>query len=355
MNSKNLRDDKFIKIFFETSPDMVAILDKDGKILDCNSHFAENGRYEKNELYGMVAPVDFISEKDRPKSISAFNELIEKGIKRNVELEVVRKDGSTYPSIWSGAAYYDELNNLEGYLVTGKDLSEIYQLKNEIQQTKKQNQKEKMIMLGQLTSRIAHDIKNPLNVMNISIDMLSKHPELKLSDKSVQEKLKTMSINISRINNQVNMVLDHVREKPIRREKILLNDCLSEGLKHIAVPDNVKINIEKSNLVLYGDLFQLGIACTNILNNSFQSFEGKQGEVSIRFSEDERNVIIEVEDSGPGIPEDILPMIFEPLVTTKQNGTGLGLVSCKTIIENHGGTITVKNNPTTFTIKLPKK
>ena len=102
MNSKKLRDDKFIKIFFETSPDMVAILDKDGKILDCNSHFAENARYEKNELYGMVAPVDFISEKDRPKSISAFNEVVEKGIKRDVELEVVRKDGSTYPSIWSG-------------------------------------------------------------------------------------------------------------------------------------------------------------------------------------------------------------------------------------------------------------
>ena len=344
-----------MKIFFETSPDMLAILDKDGKVLDCNSHFATNGGYEKNEMLGKVAPIEFVSEKDRQKSISAFNEVIEKGIKRDVTLEILRKDGSTYPSIWSGTAFYDEQNTLEGYLVTGKDLSEIYQLKNEIQETKEQSQKEKMIMLGQLTGRIAHDIKNPLNVMNMSIDMLSNHPELNLSDKAVQDKLKTLSKNISRINNQVNIVLDHLREKPIEYEKILLSNCISESLKQIVVPDNVKINIQKSDHIAYGDLFQIGIACTNILNNSIQSFDGKPGEISIRFSQDERYVIIEVADSGPGIPDDVLPTIFEPLVTTKQEGTGLGLVSSRNIIENHNGVIYAKNNPTTFTIKLPKK
>jgi len=62
-----------------------------------------------------------------------------------------------------------------------------------------------------------------------------------------------------------------------------------------------------------------------------------------------------MKDSGPGFPESKISEIFEPLITTKQKGTGLGLVSCKNIIENHGGTITAKNNPTTFTIRLPKK
>ena len=59
-------------------------------------------------------------------------------------------------------------------------------------------------------------------------------------------------------------------------------------------------------------------------------------------------------DSGHGIPEDVLPKIFEPLFTTKQVGTGLGLASCKSIIEKHGGSISVRNNPTTFSIILPK-
>jgi PAS domain S-box-containing protein len=344
-----------MKIFFETSPDLLAILDKDGKVLDCNTHFAENTGFEKNDVLGKIAPIDFVAEKDRQKAISAFNEVVEKGINRNVPLKVLKKNGTTYPSIWSGAALYDEIGNLEGYLITGKDLTEIFELKNEIQKRKEQSSKEKMIMLGRLTGRIAHDIKNPLNVLNISINMLLNHPELKLSDKQVQDKLEMMQKNMTRINDQINIVLDHIREKPIKHEKILLNDCISESLKQIIVPKNVKINIENSDLFAFGDLFQLGIACSNILNNSIQSFEEMPGEISIRFCEEEDFVIIIISDSGPGIPNDVLPRIFEPLVTTKQEGTGLGLVSCKTIIENHKGVVYATNDPTTFTIKLPKK
>ncbi|MBM2852783.1 MAG: putative Histidine kinase, partial [Candidatus Nitrosotenuis sp.] len=65
--------------------------------------------------------------------------------------------------------------------------------------------------------------------------------------------------------------------------------------------------------------------------------------------------VIDVEDTGPGIPQELMHKIFDPLVTTKQTGTGLGLSSCKTIVEQHHGKITVTNNPTRFTIKLPKK
>lgn len=348
-------DSKIMKLFFETAPDMLAILDKNGKILECNSHFARNAGFEKKEILGKIAPVDLVSEKDRIKSVSAFNEVIEKGIKRDVPINVIKKDGSSYPSLWSGSSFYDEEGNLEGYLITGKDLSEIQQLKNEIQETKKQHQKEKMIMLGQLTGRIAHDIKNPLNVINMSFDSLSKNPELKLSDKSVQEKIDICTKNLSRINNQINIVLDHIREKPIHHNTVLLRNCVSESIKQLIVPENVKINIEKSDLVVQGDLFQLGIACANIINNSIQSFEGNTGEISIKFLEDTNHATIEISDSGPGIPEKVLPMIFEPLFTTKQKGTGLGLVSCNNIVKSHGGQVKVKNNPTTFSIQIPKK
>ena len=344
-----------MQLFFETSPDMLAILDKNGKVLDCNTHFAKNGGYQKSEMIGKIAPIELVSEKDRHMSTSAFNEVIEKGVKRNVPLDIIRKDGSVYPSIWSGAAFYDESGNLEGYLVTGKDLSEIHQLKNEIQESKNRHQKEKMIMLGQLTGRIAHDIKNPLNVMNLAIEMLSNHPDKKLSEKVVKDRIKILSKNISRINNQVNIVLDHIRERPIKHEKILLSKCVSESLKQIVVPQNVEIEIEKSELVSFGDIFQLGIACANILNNAIQSFEKKPGKILVEFSEDKNYVSIKISDSGPGISKNILPKIFEPFMTTKQKGTGLGLVSCKNIVESHGGQIKVKNNPTTFTISLPKK
>jgi two-component system sensor histidine kinase HydH len=71
-------------------------------------------------------------------------------------------------------------------------------------------------------------------------------------------------------------------------------------------------------------------------------------------SEDQNYNIISIEDTGPRITEENLQKIFEPLFTTKQKGTGLGLTSCKNIVEQHGGTIMAENNPAAFTIKLPK-
>jgi signal transduction histidine kinase len=79
------------------------------------------------------------------------------------------------------------------------------------------------------------------------------------------------------------------------------------------------------------------------------------GRITIKIIQNNDYVSILFENSGPSIPENITSKIFEPLFTTKQEGTGLGLVSCKTIVENHGGKIEVKNNPTTFSITLPQK
>ena len=90
-----------------------------------------------------------------------------------------------------------------------------------------------------------------------------------------------------------------------------------------------------------------------MINNSIQAIE-TGGRITIKASEDKDHSIIQIEDSGSGIPSEILVKIFEPLFTTKSMGTGLGLASCKHIVEEHGGSITVQNNPTIFTIKMPK-
>lgn len=78
------------------------------------------------------------------------------------------------------------------------------------------------------------------------------------------------------------------------------------------------------------------------------------GKIEIKIDEKNDMIILQFVDSGEGIPDDNLDKVFEPLFTTKQRGTSLGLASCKNIIEQHQGEISVKNNPTTFTIKLPK-
>ena len=92
----------------------------------------------------------------------------------------------------------------------------------------------------------------------------------------------------------------------------------------------------------------------NVLLNAIQAVAKKEGTITVKAKQDDKFNIIEFENTDSKIPEKMLSEIFEPLVTTKEKGTGLGLSSCKNIIEQHKGKITAKNDPTTFTIKIPK-
>jgi len=97
----------------------------------------------------------------------------------------------------------------------------------------------------------------------------------------------------------------------------------------------------------------LGIALNNIILNGIQAIVST-GTIIISVEENNDEIVIQVEDSGEPIPKEDLDHIFEPLFTTKQHGTGLGLSSVKSIIEAHGGTISATSSPVIFTIKLPK-
>jgi signal transduction histidine kinase len=237
-----------------------------------------------------------------------------------------------------------------------KFLKKNFQLSTDIKENHKLLVKqERLAAIGEVSSRIAHDIRNPLSNIDMALKLIEKNtPDAKISDESIKEKLQIAYKNIDRIAHQVNDVLDYVRQRKISREKISLQSCLDETVQLLHIPNNIKIKSDESDLKILADPIQLQIVCNNILINAIQAIGTKQGEIKCRFSENTENVIIEIENSGPDIPKELLPHIFESLVTSKEIGTGLGLSSCKRIIESHGGSISVKNNPTTFTITLPK-
>jgi len=131
---------------------------------------------------------------------------------------------------------------------------------------------------------------------------------------------------------------------------------LDSVLEDSSIPDNISIEKQIQDFEIECDSKMLQVVFINLIMNAIQSIGNENGTIVTRISEkDPDNISIQIEDSGPGIPSDVLPQIFEPLFTTKHEGTGLGLTSCMIIIKQHGGTIRVNNNPTTFTITMPKK
>jgi signal transduction histidine kinase len=124
-------------------------------------------------------------------------------------------------------------------------------------------------------------------------------------------------------------------------------------MEKINLPNNIEIKISDNDVKINCDPVKIDAVFINLIVNSIQALS-EGGIIEIKIDTKDHDAIIQFIDSGEGIPDKIIGNIFEPLFTTKQKGTGLGLASCKNIIEEHHGTISVKNNPTTFTIQMPK-
>ncbi len=210
---------------------------------------------------------------------------------------------------------------------------------------------ERLAAIGELSSRLAHDLKNPLSVLKMFTDIL-KLKSSDNSDPSFVNKLEAANSAIYRMTHQIDNVLDFVRNSPIRKENTTIHEIIQLAITKIPEMSQVSLSIEPQNLRVNCDKTKMTAVFVNILLNSIQAMQS-QGNIIIRFYEAEGNTIIEFVDSGPGIAQNNMSKIFEPLFTTKQHGTGLGLATCKNIIEGHGGKIYAKNNPTTITVILP--
>jgi len=210
---------------------------------------------------------------------------------------------------------------------------------------------ERLATIGTMASRIAHDLKQPLTVMTTYADMLTPEILSKLDFKD-REKWLRLQNSILDMNRIIEDVLDFARTTEIKKKKSSLLRILKLSLNPVKSTYGIVINLPENDVTLRCDPRKMEGVISNLLSNAVQALDG-QGEIDITMSADSELVTIQVRDSGPGISEEHLEKIFEPMFTTKKTGTGLGLVICKSIIEQHGGSISVSNKPTTFTIKLP--
>lgn len=212
---------------------------------------------------------------------------------------------------------------------------------------------ERLSAIGEMSARIAHDMRNPLSIIKNSVELV----KLKYSNQittDVYNLFLSIDDASSRLIFQLDDVLNFVRSSPTEYAKNTLNDILESSINEIVIPDQVIINKPMAVIGISCDVEKIKAVFTNLIMNAIQAMDNI-GIVTIQFSESDENIMFSVQDSGAGIPKHLLDKIFEPLFTTKSRGTGLGLPAVKTIIRQHQGTISVANNPTTFTVTLPKK
>lgn len=223
-------------------------------------------------------------------------------------------------------------------------------------------QGEKMAAIGLMAGNIAHELNNPLAGLRSLAQVLSLDPNY---PQSVKDDMKQIESAAERSSAIIRDLLDFARADDRVRECISLNEIADRALNMIKTAlHEHRVDqqwIDNSEAMVEVDPHLMQHVIFNIVNNACQALK-EPGEIVMRTSRPAQAipvVEIEISDTGPGIPLDIQGRIFEPFFTTKEagQGTGLGLSMSRWIVENSGGTITVKNRTdrsgTVFTVRLP--
>lgn len=214
---------------------------------------------------------------------------------------------------------------------------------------------ERLAAIGELSARIAHDLRNPLSIIKNGFEVIKIKDSIFTNE--TRQIMPRIEMAVGRMTHQINEVLDYVTPKPLNYKSIKISEIIQSCLDRMQIPSTILIQHTQDDLELVCDVEKMEIVLINLITNAIQSMN-EVGEIRIECIDQKDAITIMVSDNGPGIADKVLPRIFDPLFTTRQIGTGLGLPSCKSIIERHGGTIDVETEVgqyTKFIIKLPKK
>ena len=212
-------------------------------------------------------------------------------------------------------------------------------LEGEIRQT------ERLTSLGHLSAGLAHEIRNPLGIMKVSIQLLAQE---KRDDSEVLEYCRVLQEECERLNRLVSEFLNFARPQDLVRKKVKPGEILTEVIwliqptlrqHHIEIVQNPG-RVDDYEVEL--DVDQIKQVLLNILLNSIDA-QKEGGTILIEGLLQENYVGFSIVDQGSGIAADVLPYVYDPFFTTKEKGTGLGLSVVHRIIDQHGGKISISN------------
>jgi two-component system, NtrC family, sensor kinase len=346
---------KFWANIIDNSPDAIVAIHKGGEIIIFNRAAEKLLGYRKDEI--IMRNISNIYPYGQAKIIMKdlrSEEYGGPGLLEKREFLLLDKNGWEIPVYISASILYDEDKEI-GSVGIFTDLREKRELEKQLLRT------EKLSSLGKLAAGIAHEINQPLTgILTFAHLLLKKFKD----DKETRPDLELIVRETTRIKKIVQGVLDFGRETPMKKECLAIEEVLDNTLEIIIHQERFfGINLIKK----YGahmppvmvDRGRMEQVFLNIIFNALEAMGGS-GTLTVQTRMTSDGVEVDLGDTGPGIPEEILDKIFDPFFTTKDStgglGMGLGLAISYGIIGNHNGDLRVSSSPvrgTTFTIRLP--
>lgn len=194
-------------------------------------------------------------------------------------------------------------------------------------------------MNNELAAALAHEIKNPISVIRANVDYI------KLSVKPQYSKC--FGIIDRELDKLTSLITDYtaILQPNAKKEMIFIEDLIYDITEEFSILNTKEITFSfdlDSEAAIQGDYKKLSILLFNIYKNSIEAIKSK-GEILTKLYRKDNDTIIEITDTGSGISSDIADKIGTPFLTTKENGSGLGLMICRTIARAHNGTVTLEN------------
>ena len=333
---------------FELSKDAVFISDKELRFNDCNPATSALLGYTKQELQ-KLSVYDLMED---AKGKQLLQTLMQDAGRQtaDLEMELITKDGDRKTCVFSATETPDKDGNYFQCL--------LHDITNLRRAEKANLQMEKLGATGRLVRTLAHEVRNPLNNINMSVEQLVHSMEA--SDDNTLF-LDIIQRNSKRIGDIITELLDTARPTELTFEKhamqAIMDEAINEALDRITLQHiNLNLKYTPSPCLIMANKEKLRIAFLNIVINAVEAMEPGKGTLSITIEKGAESHVVIIKDNGCGIPEENLSRLFEPYFTSKRNGMGLGLAATLNILQSHKAGIDVKSVAkigTTFTITFP--
>jgi PAS domain S-box-containing protein len=365
VNDTEIQNAEIFEIILENFPDIIHSVNENGNIIFTNRAAESLLGYSRSELLSMNVRQIYAPEILEAME-SGFTDLKAKGDKR-VESLLMTKSGERIPvEIRSFGIYDDDGNFLRTFSIL-RDIRKIKELEAGLIHASR------LAAIGELASGVAHDINNPLTIVLLSNEMLSRSlAELEGADPDQLQRVERFAADVSKAAGAIQKLADHLRNfsrgMAEERERLDLAAVISDALfmtmsKVKKSQVTVTNTVEKGLHEVMGSPNRLEQVFVNLIANACDALdEQSDGLLQIDIVPGTLEEVAcwecRIQDNGPGIPEEHLADIFSSFFTTKPKGkgTGLGLSISRGIVRDHGGDVTVETSPdtgTTFSIFLP--